>query len=256
MTAQTEKERQQLQRRFAELAEKSYRQNLYCFTGFLDMAQQDVLYGMRREISYVPCLLYGGNEGCERQMARFGSEEMMGYEEPFPIVCLEIRPLLEKFAEDLTHRDFLGACMNLGFDRSMLGDILIRGHTAYLYCTERIAGYVEEHLTKVRHTSVACRRYTGGMENLKPARERREYPVASERLDGVTARVFGLSREAGGRLFSERRVFVNGRIQENGSRTPKEGDIISVRGYGKFLYHGMTHRTRKGKCKIAVDVYV
>ncbi len=256
MTMVTDQELRQSRKRFLELAEKSYRQSVYCFTGFLDMAQLDLFYGMQRELSHVPCTLFGGHAGSERQMVRFGSDEMMGYEEPFPIVCLEIRPLQEKFADRLTHRDFLGACMNLGIDRSTLGDILLRENTAYLFCTEVIADYVAESLTRVRHTSVACRRYAGATGDLQPVRERREYQVTSERLDSVAARVFGLSREAGRQLLQERKVSVNGRIRESGSSTPKEGDIISVRGYGKFVYQGMTHRTRKGKCNIAVDVYV
>ena len=73
MAGETEKELQQLKKRFRELAEKSYMQNIYCFTGFLGMAQLDAFYQMEREISHVSYRLFGGHEGCERQMIRFGS---------------------------------------------------------------------------------------------------------------------------------------------------------------------------------------
>ena len=47
MAGETEKELQQLKKRFRELAEKSYMQNIYCFTGFLGMAQLDAFIRWR-----------------------------------------------------------------------------------------------------------------------------------------------------------------------------------------------------------------
>lgn len=108
MSAETDKDLLQLKKRFLELAEKSYAQNIYTFTGFLSMAEQEALFeAMQKNKSYT-FSLSGGGEGCERQMARFGSPEELGYEEPFPVEILKISPLLEKFADNFTHRDFLG----------------------------------------------------------------------------------------------------------------------------------------------------
>lgn len=256
MAAETEKELQQLKKRLKELAEKSYMQNLYCFTGFLGMAELDTFYRAQVEFSHVPYTTFGGNEGCERQMVRFGSMEMLGYEEKFPISCLHIRPLLAKFADTLTHRDFLGACMNLGIDRSTLGDIVIKENSAYLYCLETIAPYIMENLTKIKHTNVNCSVYEGEAKSLAPGLEIKEYQVASERLDAVIAKAYCLSREKSLILFREKKVFVNGRLQENNSGVPRMGDIVSVRGYGKFRYDGMSHTTKKGKCNIKVAFYV
>lgn len=252
----TDKELEQAKKRFRELADKCYRQNVYCFTGFLGMAELNAFYEVSREISHVPCMVFGGNTGCERQMVRFGSEEMLGYEAPFPIVCLEICPRSEKFADRLTHRDVLGACMNLGIERSTLGDIMVKDFHAYLYCTEGIGPYIVENLSRIRHTSVICRQYTGQEERLPPVLEERIYQVSSERLDAVVARALGLSREKSAVLFREKKVFVNGRQQESVSYVPGKGDVVTVRGYGKFVYHGLSHMTRKGKCSIVVAFYV
>lgn len=256
MTAETEKELQQQKKRFRELAGKCYMQNVYCFTGFLGMAQLDCFYHAQPEFSHVPYTLFGGNDGCERQMVRFGSKEQLGYEEPFPIVCLELAPLQEKFAEELTHRDVLGACMNLGIDRSTMGDIVMHGKCAYLYCVETIAPYIMEHLTKIRHTNVSCRLFDGEMDALAPKLMQKEYQTASERLDGIVAKAYNLSREKSLLLFREKKIFVNGRQQENNSGVPKTGDVVSVRGYGRFVYRGVTHTTKKGKCNIVVEFYV
>ena len=157
MSAESEKELQQLKKRILELARKSYEHNIYTYTGFLSMAEQDVFFGMLPELGGAVYGLFGGRQDCERRMLRFGSEDALGYGEDFPIVCLSVRPLAEKFADDMTHRDFLGAVMNLGIDRSTVGDILLEGKSAYLFCTDKIAPYLKEHLDRVKHTKVICR---------------------------------------------------------------------------------------------------
>ena len=128
-----------LRKRLKELADKAYHNSQYLFTGFLSAAELDTYYHMERDLSYVPVTVFGGTADCERVMLRFGSEELCGYEEAFPIRCIEIAPLVEKFGEELGHRDYLGALMNLGIERSTLGDIVIAAKHAFLFCTETVS---------------------------------------------------------------------------------------------------------------------
>ena len=85
MAAESEKELQQLKKRLAELARKSYEHNIYTYTGFLGMAEQDAFYSMPSGEMAAGFMLYGGREGCERQMLRFGDLENIGYEEDLHI---------------------------------------------------------------------------------------------------------------------------------------------------------------------------
>ena len=93
MSVENEKEIQQLKNRIRELADKSYNQNQYTFTGFLGLAEQDALWQVEREVKFAGITLYGGREEAERKILRFGSEAELGYEQPFPICCIRIRPL-------------------------------------------------------------------------------------------------------------------------------------------------------------------
>ena len=138
------------------------------------MAELNAFYEMRKEISYVPYSEFGGTENCERLMIRFGSEELFGYEEPFPIRCILAEPLIEKFADSFTHRDFLGAIMNLGIEREVVGDIAIKGKKAYIFCTEKIAEYIAENLVQVKHTSMRCTVLEEAPDILKPTLEKKE----------------------------------------------------------------------------------
>lgn len=244
-----------LKKRLAELAEKSYRNNQYVFTNFLNMAEMNAFYEMRNEISYVPFTAFGGTDNCERQMLRFGSEELFGYEEPFPICCILAEPLLEKFADNFTHRDFLGAIMNLGIEREVVGDIAIKGKKAYIFCTEQIAPYIAEQLVQVKHTSMRCQILEQAPEILQPTLEKREVTAASERIDAVLGKLLNLSRSQSILAFREKKVFVNGRQCENNSYQLKAGDVIACRGFGKFIYEGVKYETKKGKICAEVSVY-
>jgi len=255
MAIESEKELRQLKKRFLELGEKSYQQNMYIFTGFLGLSEQEVFLQTAQAMEHVPFTMWGGHDECERQMVRFGSEEEFGYEEKFPICCIGIRPILEKFADNLSHRDFLGALMNLGIDRSTLGDIYIKGKSGYLFCTETIAGFIVENLDKVKHTNVTCEMLETLPDLAFGEAVEEEHLTASERIDGVIAKLYHISRNQSIELFRMKRIYVNGRLNENNSYHLKPGDAVSVRGYGKFTYDGISQETRKGKYRIRVHIF-
>lgn len=250
-----EKDVLQLKKRIAELAEKSYEHNIYTYTGFLNMAEQNAFYGMVPRLQGIDYGLYGGRTGNERQMLRFGSEESTGYYEEYPITCILIEPLLEKFADTMTHRDYLGAVMNLGIDRSTVGDIYIHEKNAYIFCSNKMEEYLINNLDKVKHTNVRCSAVKL-MKNI-PLKEPEEirFTVTSERADGIIAKLYKLSRNESLTLFREKKVYVNGRLNENNSCIMKNGDIVSVRGFGKFVYYGAGYETKKGKWSVSAGVY-
>lgn len=244
-----------LAKRFRELADKAYRNNMYTFTGFLGLSQLSVFYQMEKELSYMPSRVFGGSDICERAMIRFGNEALFGYEEAFPIVCLEIRPLLQKFADDFSHRDFLGALMNLGIERSTLGDIIIRENRGFLFCTEAIAPFITENLTKVKHTSVLCETAKEIPKEKQEDLTELKVQLASERIDGTIAKVFHLSRSDSILLFRQKKVFLNGRLCENNSAVLKPKDTVAVRGCGKFIFGGSGSLSKKGKLNAVIYFY-
>ena len=198
---------------------------------------------------------FGGTEDCERVMVRYGDPDELGYEEPFPIAVLRIEPVNERFADDLTHRDFLGALMNLQIARDVIGDIVVREKTAYVFCERAIAAFLSEHLDRIRHTSVRAAVTEEVPEDAKPVRETVSVNVSSERIDGVVSHLFGLARAKAKNLFAAGQVFVNGWACENESRPLREGDVVSVRGYGKFRYAGLMRETKKGRMVVRAEMY-
>ena len=244
-----------LQKRFIELARRSYNSGIFTFTDFLGLSEQAAFDGIKREIYGIPYEAFGGAEGAERVMIRFGSAEDLGYELPFPIVCIKAEPVSQKFADKLTHRDFLGALLNLGIERSTLGDIPILDNVGYIFASEDIAPFIISELTRVKHTEMRLSTVDELPEGELYKTERRRVQISGERLDAVIARVFSLSREEAQSLFAKRLVFVSGRLCESTSYTPKESEKVSVRGKGRFIYRGIVGNTRKGKLNVEVDVF-
>ena len=248
-------ENELLRRRFSELARRSDAQATFTFTDFLGLAEQSVLKTMGRELRGVKAELFGGTLGCERLVARFGSEEELGYTEEYPIACIKAVPKNKKYAEALTHRDYLGAILNLGIERETLGDIAITEDATYIFALSGIADFIISNLARVRHTDLILSLSEPPSEALFRTEERR-VQISSERLDAVIARVYSLSREDAQGLFVKRLVFADGREIQSSSYSPKENEIISVRGHGRFLYIGQVGTTRKGRLNVAVQVYV
>ena len=55
------------------------------------------------------------------------------------------------------------------------------------------------------------------------------------------------SRTQAEKLFSAEKVFVNGRTVTDRSTRLKEGDALSVRGFGKAVYDGIEYETKKNR---------
>ena len=111
-----------LKGRLGDLANAAYSQNRYTYTNFLSASDLDIFYRNIEDLSFAGYSLFGGRESCERVMIAFGNEAFCGYKPEFPISIIKAAALQDKFSEDLNHRDFLGALMNLGIEREMIGD--------------------------------------------------------------------------------------------------------------------------------------
>lgn len=245
-----------LKGRLLELAQTAYKQNRYTFSTFLPPVEMSVLDELAGELKYVDYDTFGGHESCERQMIRFGSEHMFGYEESYPIEALLIEPITPKFAENLEHRDYLGAIMNLGIKRDVLGDIILKDKSAYLFCQNHISDYIRTNLERVRHTGVRVKKLDGEIAALTRTLKEVEVLVQSPRFDAVVAALSKLSRSEVLQLFRDKKVLLNARVCENNSMLLKEGCVFSVRGYGKYIYEGCGRETRKGKIYVKLKKYM
>ncbi|MBU5481484.1 YlmH family RNA-binding protein [Blautia sp. MSJ-19] len=241
-------------KRIRELANLSYQRDIVTFSDFLNLNEQNIIKDRKNQMPGVIMEYFGGYEQAERQMVAFHPDALF-FPWEYPIRCLKIEPLAAKFSENLTHRDFLGAVLNLGLDRSVIGDILIQNHTAWMFCHEKIAPFIIENLTRVRHTTVKVSVVDNPELYPQPEFQIITGTCASVRLDALIGLAFQASRSSMVSYIEGSQVFVNGKLITSNGYEPKEGDIISVRGKGRFRYEGVSRQTKKGRSSVKLLRY-
>lgn len=237
-----------LMKRLSELSYRAYDRGYTTFSEFLNIDEISEMQKAKINGAF----LYGGYSNAERCVAGFG-DELEGYQ--FPIVCIKIEPAQQKFADKLTHRDFLGSLMNLGINRNTLGDIKIKDNIGYLFCLESISQYIIDSVSRIKHTTVRCETIEELPAFINELPEAEEIIVSSVRADAVVASVYKLSRNQATQLFNQERVFINSKVAYKESLVLKNGDIVSVRGFGKFIFEDVLRKTKKDRNVVTVRVY-
>ena len=244
------------EKRMKELGKKAYYRGILTFSDFLDLNQQNILHSLSFRDTGVKVETYGGYESAERQMAAF-VPEALSYEQDYPIACVKIQPLNKKFSEDLTHRDYLGAVLNLGMERSKTGDIIPWEENMVIFIHRDMSELLLHELKRIRHTSVSAVEFPAEeINNYTPGYEEIRGTAASVRLDSLLALAFSSSRTKLSGLIEGARVFVNGRLVTSNGYQPKPGDVISVRGMGKFRFAEEGGRTKKNRQCVVLYKYV
>lgn len=253
-------------KRVQELAAVADRRGHVTFADFLNLNEQNLLHQTLQKFPWIQGETFGGYEGAERRMAAFVpgavyyEEERNGLRNEmdtitYPISCIRITPVSARFAEPLSHRDILGALMNLGIDRSKTGDIAVGETESYLFCHCAFSELICSELTRIRHTAVSCQICNPENFHYSPRVQKISGSVASVRLDSLMSVALQASRSSLLSLIEEGKVFINGRLMTTNAYTPKPGDLISVRGFGKFRYIAVSGQTKKGRCIVNIEKY-
>ncbi len=112
-----------------------------------------------------------------------------------------------------------------------------------------------DNLLRIKHTVVS----TSLMEYkdfiYKPNLKKITGTVSSVRLDSILAVAFKGSRSKLSGLITGGKVFVNSKSILSNSYLLKENDIVSVRGFGKFIFKGVTNQTKKGRYSVEIQLY-
>ncbi|MDO4620711.1 MAG: YlmH/Sll1252 family protein [Lachnospiraceae bacterium] len=244
-----------LKKRLRELDHMVYQRDIPANTGFLTPEEQDVFLRMQKELKGCRNLLWGGFETAERKAAFFLPSYADEEKSSIPLSWLKIEPVNERFADELTHRDYLGALMSLGIERDRTGDIVINGKTALVVCLPEMAEYLCENLTSVRHTKVTCTETELPEALAAPTIEEVTGSVASPRLDAVAGFAFHMARGVIQDAVKAGYVYVNGRQVTSPGTELKEQDLVSVRHRGKFIYYGVIGKSKKDRAIVRLGLY-
>ena len=240
-------------KRFADLSKQANRKGIVTFSDFLAVNEQLILQQNREKLES-EYRMSGGYEYAERQMVAFIPDALF-YKWDYPMQCIRIRPAYPKFAEKLTHRDVLGALMSLGIERSKIGDLIVNDTEMLFFAKEEIVPYIVDHLTSVRHTVVTLEVMSASQVDYQPHFIEKEAIVTSNRLDAVIAAICNMSRSASLRMIQEGKIFVNGTESLHNTYYCKQGDLISIRGFGKVRFGETLGVTKKERIRFSYQIF-
>ena len=80
--------------------------------------------------------------------------------------------------------------------------------------------------------------------------------VAQPRLDSIISELIHVSRTKANEIILQERAIVNYEIKTKNAIMLKTGDILTIRGKGKYQIGQIERKTSKGKIRLEVEKYV
>ncbi|MBR6070175.1 MAG: RNA-binding protein [Ruminococcus sp.] len=243
---------------FARLADMVSRCGRDCapvFSSFFDERQcAEAELWCRANVGSLGYLMWGGYDGARRKMLAVYPDYLEdGIRELFPMKCLTF---IFREEDKLTHRDFLGSFMAQMLKREVIGDIVAEDGLAQTFVTDIAAETIMSSVTKIGRVGV---KITDSRPfELTDAQKFQDMggTVASLRLDCVVSLAAKVSREKAAELIRTDRVDVNHITADSCSKELAEGDILSVRGCGRFILSGIGGETKKRRIHIILKKFI
>ncbi len=221
------------------------------YSDFLDLRQQELARAVAVNGPAASWRLDGGYEQAERRRLVAGPE----WEAQPDAGLAYLRIASQGYKEHPPgHRDYLGAVLNLGIRREKLGDIVLQKSSAVLIADSALAGFISQQLTRVKHSSVEVEIIP--VEDFvfePPETTSRQLSLASLRLDAALAAAFNLPRSEVSEAIEGGRAKINQQEIYKGSAPVKEGDLISLRGRGRFRLEEVGGTSRKGRFRVLIS---
>ncbi len=227
--------------------------NVPKFVGFLSPEQAAYL---KNAFSAEPVVFFGGAKGCERTLLGALPSYVSQPEQAFPItlLCFEYPA-----GFSLSHRDVLGTLMAQGIVRAGVGDILFAPGRAYAFVLSELGNYLLQQVQKIGGVGVKPRvanaQELALLQQNAPKKEL-SFTVASLRLDAVLSGLLNAGRAAAEGLIADGRVCVNSFAVQKATKKVTAGDVITVRGAGKFKIISAGGATRKGRERVLAEKYL
>lgn len=197
---------------------------------------------------------FGGYGEAERKVLFCMPEYFYPESSDIPIYVLKIE---SKNKAALSHRDYMGAILNLGIKREKVGDIVVFDGFAYVFCMSDIAEYIASQTEKIGNVGVNIFVSSFDEVNVLPKKFKEiTSSVSSIRLDSVLCAALGISRNESNSLVEKGLVCVNWETVLKPDFRPEKGDVISVHKYGRLLFSDIGGSSKKGRTFITVKRYI
>ncbi|MDO5716597.1 MAG: YlmH/Sll1252 family protein [Tissierellia bacterium] len=229
-----------------EKAERADTTFTFVATDFLDPFLQALADSVRNSFPNLRLSFLGGYPEAERKRAVFYPDflELEDEREFISVLAFDNKEF------SIGHRDVLGKTLSLGLDRKVIGDILI-DDKVILIVSASVSNFLLSELRDIKRHKIQLYEYT---ENLQISED--EQWIAEDiitpalRIDTVIAKLFRLSRSDAQRVIRQGKLKINHREETKTHATIQEGDLISLRGYGRVRCIEQAGKTQRGNFRL------
>lgn len=237
-----------------EWVEKAEHRHETRLTDFLDPRQAYVISTLVNRAMQVNLHLHGGNEDAERKRAWIAPD----YREPevsdFSLSVLAVDAGEE--GRTLDHGDYMGAVLGLGLKRDKIGDIHVHDTGCHYVIAQEVGDYLCLHLRQVHRVHVHTELLP--ISELQPSisvLEEMSFTAASLRLDALVGDAYKMSRAKTLQPIKAGHCKVNWKEEQDPSALLQAGDIVSLKGHGRFKVLEVEGVTKKGRIRVKIGRY-
>lgn len=145
--------------------------------------------------------------------------------------------------DDIKHNDVLGSILNLGIDRSKIGDIIFND-AIYIFVKNEQYDFIKYNLKKIKNINVNF--INNVFTDSQKEYVKRNIIVSSLRLDNIICNTLNISRSKAALLIKSGKVSVNFKMENKVSSQISPKDELSVRGFGRLIFDNIEKTTKKG----------
>ena len=137
----------------------------------------------------------------------------------------------------------------------MIGDIIVEDGYFYLTNLTRMNRYIEDNLIMIKNEIIE-------LEKVDEIILKKEHFISSNilvssmRLDNITSKIISKSRSIVDKMLIDKEILLNYEEIRNDSIGLKEGDILSIRKYGKYKIGKIKGYTKKNSIILEIIKYV
>ncbi len=194
---------------------------------------------------------FGLFEEAERRMIAFSKDEDLNF--PIKVVCIRNK---SKFSI-LRHKDYLGAIMSLGIKREKIGDIVVNENCCFLPICSEISDYIFNNLETIGNSPCSFEFMDYCEETLPHINyEEKGIIVSSTRIDCMISSLCNISRNSALEMINTGKVLIDYEEVNSKEKKVQLGNVIIIRGYGKFKIAEETGNTQKGRIRILIKKYI
>lgn len=181
------------------------------------------------------------------------SEKVIIYKDKKPKVrFIEILCL-----EKLKHSGIMGSLYGINIDMDLVGDIVIYDNHYYFMVMDKAFDFILNEFNLVGNKNISLKEVSNRvLDNYVRAYDLKEVIVPSIRIDNVVSKLTNISRDRLKDKFLNDEIIINYEVCHKGSFLLKEGDIFSIRKYGKYRFDSVLKNTKKDNYIVRIYKYV